>query len=85
MQVLDPVSNCDYCPVKASLTLRNKYNKPKAFYHHVWDYKLADPGEYKNQLQNANWNHCFQHKNINDICEAWTEIFLNTARKCILN
>ena len=85
IEALDPVSNCDHCPVKAALTMRNNCNKPKAFHRHVRDYKLADPEEFKNQLQNANWNSCFQHENSNNICEAWTATFLNTACECIPN
>ena len=30
-EALDPVYNYDHCPVRASVVLKNKYNKPKAF------------------------------------------------------
>ena len=74
-EVLDLISNCDHCPVGASIVLRNKYNKPKSFQRHVWVYKQTDIEEFKAQLQNADWDQCFEQDNVDRICEDWTSTF----------
>ena len=42
IEVLAPIGNCDHCPIKSTLTLRHKFNKPKCFQRHIWQYSLAD-------------------------------------------
>ena len=78
-EVLDLISKCDHCPVKTSIVLKNKYNKPKAFQRHVLDYKQTDIEVYKEQLQNADCSQCFAQNNVDRICEDWTSSFCNVA------
>ena len=84
-EVLDPISTCDHCPVKLSLELKNKYNKPAAFKRHVWDYKQSNVEEFQNELCNFNWDLCFSNDDVNLICRTWTDSFMDIAKKCIPN
>ena len=85
LNVLDPISTCDHCPVSVSLKLKNSYSKPKAYTRHIWQYHLADFDEFRKQLSEADWDSCFNHDDINKVCKTWTDLFLNTARNCIPN
>ena len=83
--ILDPISVCDHCPICFSINFKASFNKPKAFQRHVWDYKQADPDEFKLKLGSCAWDECFVSDNFDEVCEAWTTMFLNKARECIPN
>ena len=85
VEVLDPVSTCDHCPIKMSLKMKNTYNKPKAFQRHIWQYDKADLSEFRNKLTTADWDACFNHGDVDGVCGAWAETFLNIARESIPN
>jgi len=79
--VLDPISTCDHCPIKASFKMRNKYNKPKAYKRHIWQYHKADFNEFRQKLLEVDWEACFLYDDIDRVCEAWGGTFLNHCRK----
>ena len=84
VEVLDPIGSCDHCVIRATLHFKNKFNKPKCYKRHIWQYKLADMEEFKHKLNSADWDHCFSD-DINESCNKWTSTFLNIARECIPN
>ena len=85
VEVLDPISNCDHCPVRLTLSFKQKFNKPHAFKRHVWDYKRANAEEFRSLLRGFDWDECFGDGDLNSVCGKWTTSFLNIARQCIPN
>ena len=84
VEVLDPISTCDHCPIRASVFLKHKFNKPKCYHRHIWQYNLADYNLFRQQLGSVDWNTCLEG-DINESCSRWTTTFLNIARQCIPN
>ena len=46
VEVLDPISTCDHCPIKASFKMKNKYNDVQAYKRHIWQYEKANSDEF---------------------------------------
>ena len=42
VEVLDPISTCDHCPIRSTVIMKHKFKKPKAYTRHIWQYNLAD-------------------------------------------
>ena len=84
VEVLAPISTCDHCPIKMTVLLKSKFNKPRCYYRHIWQYNNADFDMFRHQLQNTDWDVCFDD-DINKSCANWTTTFLNVARQCIPN
>ena len=84
VEVLDPISTCDHCPIRASVFLKHKFNKPKCYQRHIWQYNLADFDLFRQQLGSVDWNICLEG-DIDESCLRWTTTFLNIARQCIPN
>lgn len=85
IQVLDPISTCDHCPIRVSVLLQHNFSKPKAYNRHIWDYKSADVAAFRQNIANTDWDECFSYDSIDLVCEAWTTTFLNAARQTIPN
>ena len=51
----------------------------------LWNYKNANFDSFRENLRNADWDTCFEFNNIDEICNAWTNTFLNVARMTIPN
>ena len=85
VRVLDPISTCDHCPIRSTILMKHKFNKPKAYTRHIWQYHQADFQAFKLKLEDKNWDECFAYDNIDDVCNAWSDTFLNIARECIPN
>ena len=85
VDVLDPISTCDHCPIRASFKMKNKYNKTKAYHRHIWDYEKANVDDFKQQLAGVVWDRCFDYDDIDRVCEAWASNLLNIARENIPN
>ena len=84
VEVLAPIGNCDHCPIRATLLLKNKFNKPKCYNRHIWQYHLADFDDFRHQLHITDWDSCMVDS-IDKTCSNWTTTFLNIARQCIPN
>ena len=85
VEVLDPIATCDHCPIRVSVRMKNKYNKPQAFKRHIWLYNQADFNVFRERLLQVEWEACFDLGDIDRVCEAWTSRVLNVARECIPN
>ena len=85
VEVLDPISTCDHCPIRCTVKMKHKFKKPKAYTRQIWQYNLADFQAFKTQLESADWDECFSYDTVDSICDAWTDTFLNVARVCIPN
>ena len=48
-------------------------------------YDKTDFAVFRQKLERINWDACFEHDNIDKVCEAWASTFLNTARENIPN
>ena len=83
IDVSPPVSTSDHCTVAAQLNFKIK-NDP-AYQRTIWQYKDANFQEFRTALLNANFDDCFVSNDVNEACNIWTEIFLNSARTCIPN
>ncbi|WP_215897650.1 hypothetical protein, partial [Acinetobacter baumannii] len=51
----------------------------------ISNYQLADFNYFRSELSKLDWDACFDFDSVDDICNAWTASFLNTARQCIPN
>jgi hypothetical protein len=81
--VTPPISTNDHCTVAACLNFKVK-NEP-AYERIIWQYKNANFDMFRTELQNFNFDECFQTNDVNDAAKRWTESFLNVARTQIPN
>ena len=84
-EVLDPISTCDHCPIRSTIIMKHKFKKPKAYTRHIWQYNLADFKVFQTKLENTDWDVCFNYDNVDAVCDAWSQTFLNIARESIPN
>ena len=83
MRVLSPVTTSDHCAISCDLNfILPQHNSFERF---VWYYNKTDFNEYRSVLNNHDWEHCFSHDNIDDICSAWTNDFLNVSKQIVPN
>ena len=80
-EVLPPILNCDHCVVSAKLSF--KYKQELSYERFIWEYAKADFDLFRNSLANFNWDTCFLSDDVNTCCKAWTDSFLEVARRCI--
>jgi len=85
VEVLDPIVICDHCPIRSTILMKHKFNKPRTYTRHIWQYHLADFEYFKTQLESTDWDVCFSYKNIDTVCAAWTSTSFNIASECIPN
>ena len=81
--VLPPVGQSDRCTVAASLFFR--VQKVNCFDRHIWDYSRADFDIFRQKLNEADWDACFDTDCIDTACNMWTQSFLSVAQSCIPN
>ena len=85
VEVLDPISTCDHCPIRASILMKYKITKPKSYTRHIWLYDSTDFEGFRQRLRDTDWDQCFLYNDIDSICDSWTSTFYNIARECIPN
>ena len=83
VEVHPPVSTNDHCTVSALLNF--KVHKEEAYTRHVWQYKEADFNQYRNALQETDFNACFESNNIDVVCQSWSQTLLDCARANVPN
>ena len=81
--VIAPVSTNDHCTI--TLTLAFHVCKEKCYARRIWYYNRADFSTFRDELNNFNWELCFQSDNIDEVCSLWTNNFLDIANRCIPN
>ena len=81
--VLAPLSTNDHCTI--TLTLSFKKQKSNTYKRLIWLYNRADFVGMNQDIQNYNWETCFEKDNIDISCQNWTTSFLNIARQFIPN
>ena len=82
VSVTAPVSTNDHCTVSVHLDL--KIPKEEPYQRHIWQYKQGDFPGFRQALENADWESCFDG-DVNEACTKWTDTFLNIARMFIPN
>ena len=65
--------------------MKNKYNKLKCYERHIWQYDKANFDAFRQNLETANWDICFEHGDIDKVYDAWASTFFNIARENIPN
>ena len=81
--VSPPVSTNDHCTISARANF--KIHKKEPFYRHVWLFKNADFNHFRQALMDADFSIIFEQDNIDAICQAWSDKFLDIANKHIPN
>jgi hypothetical protein len=82
VSVLDQVGSSDHYSIAIELTLQIKL---KCFKRLVWNYNNVDHDNLCARLSEENWDECFDHNDMNDVCQSWTDKFLKIAHACIPN
>ena len=83
VRVTPPVSLTDHCTI--GLDCRFRVARRRAYQRLMWDYKNSDFAFFRDALKRDDFEHCYEHDDINDICNSWTAKFLDIAKKVILN
>ena len=83
ISVSPPVSTNDHCTISARANF--KIHKKEPFYRHIWLFKNADFNHFRQALMDADFSIIFEQDNIDDICQAWSDKFLDIANKHIPN
>ena len=78
-----PVSTNDHSTLSAILNFKLKHDS--AYERLIWDFKRADFTEFRKQIEETNWDHCFETEDIDIASKRWSETLLNLARTCIPN
>ena len=50
---------------------------PPPLFRTVWDYKNADAISIQHAIENFNWQHAFERKNINEKVQVFSEVLMN--------
>ena len=85
ISVLDPISTCDHCPIKATLKFKNKFKKKVTYFRHIWLYDKANFSSFRDKLMSIDWNCCFITDDPSIAASKWTELFMKTAKDTIPN
>ena len=83
ISVSPPVSTNDHCTISARANF--KIHKKEPFYRHIWLFKNADFNHFRQALMDADFSIIFEQDSIDGICQAWSDKFLDIAKKHIPN
>ena len=83
IDVSPPVSTNDHCTIGAKINF--KISKKSPYHRHIWLYKHANFDQFRAALQNENFDDVFSYDDVDDICLAWSEKFLQLAKSHIPN
>jgi hypothetical protein len=64
-------------------TLNLKTIKRQTFTRDMWNFKSADFDKFREELDQTDWEPCFESDNIDEICNKWTELFLGISERVI--
>ena len=81
ISVSPPVSTNDHCTISARANF--KIHKKEPFYRHIWLFKNTDFNHFRQALMDADFSIIFEQDNIDDICQAWSDKFVDIANKHI--
>ena len=66
-------------------TLNMTVNRRTSFTRNMWQFKEANFDQYRQVLNNTDWDPCFESNNMDTICDSWTKKFLDISRRQIPN
>jgi hypothetical protein len=66
-------------------TLNMAVNRRTSFTRNMWQFKEANFDQYRQVLNNTDWDPCFESNNMDTICDSWTKKFLDISRRQIPN
>lgn len=78
-KIHDP--KCDHKPIYAKV--KCTLPRQQCYKRWVWDYKNGDYDKFRWMLLNAPWYDCYITDNVDEIVNAWLDMFLSIAKKCI--
>jgi hypothetical protein len=76
---ISPVDLNDHDTIYGTINIQIEKRAP--YLRDMWEFKRADFTAFRQELEESNWDECFISDDANIACEAWTEKFLNTAKK----
>ena len=81
--VTPPVHRNDHCTVSGLINFNIKTRK--AYTRKMWTYKDANFDHFRSELNQVNWEECFETEDIDEAVTTWTNLFTNVANRCIPN
>ena len=51
----------------------------------MWTFNLGNYNDYRKELNETDWEPCFNLNTFEDICRVWTDTLLNIAKKHVPN
>ena len=58
---------------------------PPPYKRKVWDYKSANSDNIRREINTTDWANLFQNRNVNEMAETFTDVFLNIISRNISN
>jgi hypothetical protein len=80
-QVSAPVHYNDHCTISGEIAFLISKRLPHK--RKMWNFKDADFDGFRSKLDETTWENCFITDDINEICETWTDTFLNIAKSFV--
>ena len=62
-----------------------RIEKPVAYTRRMWTFNQGNYDDYRKELNETDWESCFNLNTFEDICRVWTDTLLNIAKKHIPN
>jgi hypothetical protein len=78
-----PVHDNDHSTIFGTLNMKTYRRKP--YERHMWKFKDANFDLFRSKLDEVNWDSCFENDDINDICDKWSNLFMEQAKVSIPN
>ena len=66
-------------------TLNINVSCPPPYKRKVWDYKSANSDNIRREINTTDWANLFQNRNVNEMAETFTDVFLNIILRNISN
>ena len=82
-EILPPVASSDHCVLMVTCNFR--IEKLVAYTRRRWTFKQGNYDDYRKELNETDWESCFNLNTFEDICRVWTDTLLNIAKKHIPN
>ena len=83
MSVSPPLSTNDHCTISACADFKVHDKVP--YYRHIWLFKKADFNQFRQALRHADFMSVFELIDLDDVCRAWSDKFLEIAKEHVPN
>ena len=83
VSVSPPLSTNDHCTISACADFKVHDKVP--YYRHIWLFKKADFNQFGQALRHADFMSVFELIDLDDVCRAWSDKFLEIAKEHVPN